>query len=228
MQPNQVAPSESPAPSGFSEVANQAYAAQARCSKSRKRVWVNFSNSSEGAVDQWGNQVPQQQPGYAAAPQVDAYGQPVAPAQPQYAPQVDANGNPINAQAPVQQAPAPIIINIQQNWAPAPMGVPSSVPQGLEYLYFVDRLYIKQQVELFEAFTEFETSNQYKVFSLIIIIDNNFSDFERRRKTGLFRGRTERLHRETVLRYESRFRHGDHGQWRQRSGAIHASFQIAE
>ena len=44
------------------------------------------------------------------------------------------------------------------------MGVPSSVPQGLEYLYYVDRLYIKQQVELFEAFTEFETSNQYKVF----------------------------------------------------------------
>jgi len=118
---------------------------------------VHPAQPGQGAVDQWGNQVPQQ-PGYAAAPQVDAYGQPIAQAQPQYA------QAPVQ-QAPVQQAPAPIIINIQQNWAPAPVGVPSSVPQGLEYLYFVDRLYIKQQVELFEVFTEFETSNRYQILN---------------------------------------------------------------
>ncbi|CAG5104293.1 Oidioi.mRNA.OKI2018_I69.chr1.g1182.t1.cds [Oikopleura dioica] len=117
---------------------------------------------NQGEVDAWGNPVDAYgQPVAPAQPQVDAFGQPLAqqaPAQPQ----VDAYGQPVAA-APA--APAPVIINIQQNWAPAPQGVPSSVPQGLEYLYFVDSLYVKQQMELFEAFTAFETSNRYKVLN---------------------------------------------------------------
>ena len=38
-------------------------------------------------------------------------------------------------------------------------------PPGLEYLAMVDQLLIKQKVEIFEAFTGFESSNKYKVIS---------------------------------------------------------------
>jgi hypothetical protein len=52
----------------------------------------------------------------------------------------------------------------QAAWAPPPqMERPSNCPPGLEYLLHVDQLIVKQQVELFEAFTGFETSNKYKV-----------------------------------------------------------------
>jgi len=40
-------------------------------------------------------------------------------------------------------------------------------PPGLEYLAMVDQLIIKQQVELLEAFTGFETQNKYKVLNSI-------------------------------------------------------------
>ena len=55
----------------------------------------------------------------------------------------------------------------QAAWAPPPqMERPSNCPPGLEYLLHVDQLLVKQQVELFEAFTGFETSNKYKVIPL--------------------------------------------------------------
>jgi len=38
-------------------------------------------------------------------------------------------------------------------------------PRGLEYLTMVDQLIIKQQVEILEAFTGFETENKYKVLN---------------------------------------------------------------
>jgi len=38
-------------------------------------------------------------------------------------------------------------------------------PPGLEYLAMVDQLLIKQKVEIFEAFTGFESSNKYKVLN---------------------------------------------------------------
>ena len=64
-------------------------------------------------------------------------------------------------QAP-PQAGAPLLG--QNGWAPAPeMERPSNCPPGLEYLLYVDQLLVKQQVELLEAFTGFETSNKYKV-----------------------------------------------------------------
>ena len=51
----------------------------------------------------------------------------------------------------------------QQQWAPPPQAAPPNCPPGLEYLLHVDQLLIKQQVELLEAFTGFETANKYKV-----------------------------------------------------------------
>lgn len=46
------------------------------------------------------------------------------------------------------------------------MNVPISnpnCPPGLEYLASVDQLLIQQKVELFEAFTGFETNNKYVI-----------------------------------------------------------------
>lgn len=55
----------------------------------------------------------------------------------------------------------------QQQWAAPPQAqAPPNCPPGLEYLLHVDQLLIKQQVELLEAFTGFETSNKYKVWIL--------------------------------------------------------------
>ena len=65
---------------------------------------------------------------------------------------------PPNPGMPMQQ---------QAAWAPPPqMERPSNCPPGLEYLLHVDQLLVKQQVELFEAFTGFETSNKYKVTAI--------------------------------------------------------------
>ena len=44
----------------------------------------------------------------------------------------------------------------------APMG---NTPYGLEYLTMIDQLLIKQQVEMLEAFTGWESSNKYKVLN---------------------------------------------------------------
>ena len=64
-------------------------------------------------------------------------------------------------QAP-PQAGAPLLR--ENGWATAPeMERPSNCPPGLEYLLYVDQILVKQQVELLEAFTGFETSNKYKV-----------------------------------------------------------------
>jgi len=42
---------------------------------------------------------------------------------------------------------------------------PPGCPPGLQYLAMVDQLLVKQQVELLEAFTGFETANKYKVLN---------------------------------------------------------------
>eukprot|EP00794_Sanderia_malayensis_P002857 gene2857-3303_t len=47
-------------------------------------------------------------------------------------------------------------------WMPIPQA-PPGCPPGLEYLCQIDQLLVKQQVELLEAFTGFETNNKYKV-----------------------------------------------------------------
>lgn len=85
---------------------------------------------------------PPQQPGYA-------------PAQPGYA------AAPFNQ---VQQPGYPPPTGQQIQWMQAPPP-PANCPPGLEYLTQVDQLLIKQQVELLEAFTGFETNNKYKILN---------------------------------------------------------------
>ncbi|CAH3185981.1 unnamed protein product [Porites evermanni] len=85
---------------------------------------------------------PNQQPGVGFAPAQPGYGAPVSQ-QPGYP-------------APGGQG--------QINWMQAPP-VPENCPPGLEYLTQIDQLLIKQQVELLEAFTGFETNNKYKILN---------------------------------------------------------------
>ncbi|XP_033642202.1 phospholipid scramblase 2-like [Asterias rubens] len=95
--------------------------------------------------------------GYGQPPQAygqppQAYGQP-----PQGYGQPGYPGQPIMGQPgvlPGQPAPA--------QWMPAPQSIPGC-PPGLEYLSQIDQLLVHQQVELFEVFTNWETSNRYQV-----------------------------------------------------------------
>ncbi|XP_060577255.1 phospholipid scramblase 2-like isoform X2 [Ruditapes philippinarum] len=119
------------------------------------------------------------------APQQPAYGQPAYGQPPQgYAGQPQFGQAPYGAPpgqapygvppgqapygAPPGQAPygaPPGMIHGQPavgQWMARPEGIPGC-PPGLEYLCQVDQLLVKQQMELLEAFTGFETSNKYKV-----------------------------------------------------------------
>lgn len=49
-------------------------------------------------------------------------------------------------------------------WMQAPGAIPGC-PPGLEYLAQIDQLIVKQQIELLEALTGFETRNRYRVFN---------------------------------------------------------------
>lgn len=109
-----------------------------------------------------------QQPSAYGAPQQPAYGQPPygqpAPyGQPQGAPYGQpppgygghvhygaSQGMPMHGQPAVAQ------------WMARPQGIPGC-PPGLEYLCQIDQLLVKQQIELLEAFTGWETANKYKV-----------------------------------------------------------------
>ena len=65
--------------------------------------------------------------------------------------------------------PAP---NQQQTfWAARPQERPENCPPGLEYLLHVDQLLVKQQIEMLELFTGFETSNKYKVLRVFFLFD---------------------------------------------------------
>jgi len=51
-------------------------------------------------------------------------------------------------------------------WVTKPTGhIPSNCPKGLEYLLQVDNMFVKQQTELLEAFTGFESANKYLVLN---------------------------------------------------------------
>jgi len=59
--------------------------------------------------------------------------------------------------------PPPAPYQQQTFWAARPQERPENCPPGLEYLLHVDQLLVKQQIEMLELFTGFETSNKYKV-----------------------------------------------------------------
>ncbi|KAL4221487.1 hypothetical protein ACF0H5_019744 [Mactra antiquata] len=99
----------------------------------------------------------QPQPGYGQPP--PGYGQP-QPGYGQPPPPAGYQGQPYGQPGmPMQGAPGQPPV---QQWMARPQGVPGC-PPGLEYLCQIDQLLVKQQVELLEAFTGWETSNKYKV-----------------------------------------------------------------
>jgi len=61
--------------------------------------------------------------------------------------------------APVTGQPQPAI-----TWMDRPT-ISGECPPGLEYLTQIDQLVVKQQVELLEVITGFETENKYRVFN---------------------------------------------------------------
>lgn len=68
-------------------------------------------------------------------------------------------------------APPPVAGNNpnwgQMNWIPAPVSIPIGCPPGLEYLTMVDQVIIKQQKEMLEILTGWETNNRYKISNSI-------------------------------------------------------------
>merc|ERR1712227_531641 len=50
-------------------------------------------------------------------------------------------------------------------WAPRAVNPSPNCPRGLDSLILTDRIVVKQQVELLEAFTDFETVNRYQVLN---------------------------------------------------------------
>lgn len=107
------------------------------------------------------------QPGYpppAGYPQQPMAGYPQQPmAQPMM-------GQPMMGQPPMGQPPmgAPVAAG-QPVPAPMPQSPPpaslTGAPPGLEHLAYMDKVLIKQQVELLEAFTGFETNNKYHILN---------------------------------------------------------------
>ncbi|CAG2212982.1 phospholipid scramblase 2-like isoform X1 [Mytilus edulis] len=104
------------------------------------------------------------QPGYGAPPQ-QGYGAPPqgygAPPQGYGAPQ-QGYGAPPQGYAPGFGPPPGMAP--QQQWAARPDAIPGC-PPGLEYLTTLDQMLVKQQVELMELITGWETSNKYKVLN---------------------------------------------------------------
>ena len=54
-------------------------------------------------------------------------------------------------------------------WAPRAVNPSPNCPRGLDSLILTDRIVVKQQVELLEAFTDFETVNRYQVCEKIFL-----------------------------------------------------------
>lgn len=92
------------------------------------------------------------QPGYGPPPQ-PGYG----PSQPGYGPPPQPGYGP----TPPQGTPV-----APGQWMERPEGC-ESCPPGLEYLSLIDQVLVQQQVELLEAFTQFETQNKYKIVNIM-------------------------------------------------------------
>ncbi|XP_048736593.1 phospholipid scramblase 2-like isoform X1 [Ostrea edulis] len=104
-----------------------------------------------GQPQQGYGQPPQQygmQPGYGPPP-----GQPYM----QGVPPPPPGGTPY-----IVPPTPPGLQNVQQMWVARPEPI-AGCPPGLEYLTMVDQLLVKQQIELLEAFTGWETANKYKI-----------------------------------------------------------------
>ncbi|XP_052227793.1 phospholipid scramblase 2-like [Dreissena polymorpha] len=101
-------------------------------------------------------------PGYGQPPQgygqpPQGYGQPPQGyGQPPYGAPVQGYAQPGYGQPGIPMQGQP------QAWMARPPGIPG-VPPGLEYLAQIDQLLVKQQVELLEVLTGWESANKYKI-----------------------------------------------------------------
>ncbi|XP_063698103.1 uncharacterized protein LOC134829041 [Culicoides brevitarsis] len=108
---------------------------------------------------------PQQQPGYPPAPQPG-----YAPPQPQgfypppqgYAPPPVIDQQPMYPQPGMQPGMPP---GSQWMQLPEHQVLIPDCPPGLEYLTTVSSLFVKQKIELLEAFVGFETNNRYTIMN---------------------------------------------------------------
>ncbi|CAE1285238.1 Phospholipid scramblase 2,Phospholipid scramblase 1,Phospholipid scramblase 3 [Acanthosepion pharaonis] len=99
------------------------------------------------------------QPGYGPPPQ-PGYG----PSQPGYGPPQPGYGPPPQpGYGPTPPQGTPVAPG---QWMERPEGC-ESCPPGLEYLTLIDQMLVQQQVELLEAFTQFETQNKYKIVNIM-------------------------------------------------------------
>jgi len=99
-------------------------------------------------------------PGQYGAPPPGQYG---APPPGQYgAPPPGQYGAPPSGQYGAQ--PPPPGQPAQGQWMQAPQGI-TGCPPGLEYLAHIDQLVIKQQMEILELVTGWESANKYRVFN---------------------------------------------------------------
>eukprot|EP00094_Tigriopus_californicus_P001629 TCALIF_01576-PA protein Name:"Similar to Plscr2 Phospholipid scramblase 2 (Mus musculus)" AED:0.54 eAED:0.54 QI:0/0/0/0.5/1/1/2/0/131 len=73
-------------------------------------------------------------------------------------------GYPQQGQYPDQGHPMVIQTQPQMGMPGSPPGASDVLP-GLQYLAQLNQVLVKQKVEIFEAFTGFETSNKYKVLN---------------------------------------------------------------
>jgi len=120
-------------------------------------------------------------PGYqqqASPPGAQPYPPPGQPGQPYAAPQPYMQpGQPMQPMHPqqpgvVMQQPGVIMQQPGYNnpmgqsgevWMMPPPAAPPNCPPGLEYMTQIDQLLVKQQVELLEVVSGFETNNKYKI-----------------------------------------------------------------
>lgn len=104
---------------------------------------------------QQGYGAPPPQQGYGAPPPMQGYAQPAHGAQPPY-----GYAQPAPGFGPPVMAPP------QQQWLARPEPI-TGCPPGLEYLTTLDQMLVKQQIEILEALTGWETANKYKVLNSV-------------------------------------------------------------
>lgn len=126
-----------------------------------------------GYPEQPGEAVPMGMYPHLAQPGYPPSHQGFQPPPGQYPPPDDQGGYPPPGQVYTPQPPYTVPVVSGQPAIGVPIGGPSLAPPmasyigppGLEYMAMVDQLIIKQQMEILEAFTGFETANKYKILN---------------------------------------------------------------
>ncbi|KAK7603528.1 hypothetical protein V9T40_003527 [Parthenolecanium corni] len=107
------------------------------------------------------------QPGHPTVPQSGGSYYPPPYPQPHGYPPPAAQSMGYGQPQPIVSQPAAMNMNGQfgtaDGWMGLPAQIPANCPPGLQYLTTIDQLFVKQKVELLEAFIGFETNNKYTI-----------------------------------------------------------------